>query len=124
VKDKKPNRYNSQSQRYKKHEGIFSLFSWNLNMLISLEKEDSFHTYSEKPWQIQLKKGVKTWRYKYKFMLDIGKEIEVKSGAEINFTQGTTRPGQKWITEGQLSIKMKATQLRTTEETDCKRRQS
>ena len=93
-------------------------------MLISLEKEDSFHTYSEKPWQIQLKKGVKTWRYKYKFMLDIGKEIEVKSGAEINFTQGTTRPGQKWITEGQLSIKMKATQLRTTEETDCKRRQS
>jgi hypothetical protein len=51
-----------------------------------------------------------------KFILDIGKEIDVKSGAKINFAQGTTRPYQKWIAEGQLS-KMKAIQLRTAKQT-------
>ena len=43
-----------------------------------------------------------------KFILDIAKEIERKSGAN----QATTIPSKKWITEHEMS-KMKAIQLRT-----------
>ena len=46
-----------------------------------------------------------------KFILDIAKEIERKSGAN----QATTIPSKKWITERQMS-KMKAIQLRTADD--------
>jgi hypothetical protein len=47
----------------------------------------------------------------------LAKKLKLKvHGAEINFTQGTTGPGQKWITDDEL-FKMKAIQLRTTEQT-------
>jgi hypothetical protein len=51
-----------------------------------------------------------------KFIQDIGKEIEAKSGANIGFSCGTTRPTKKWIPEGEI-LKMKAIHLRTAEET-------
>ena len=51
-----------------------------------------------------------------KCILDIGEEIERKSGAKVNFSRGTTRPTKKWIAESEMS-KMKAIHLRTAEET-------
>ena len=50
------------------------------------------------------------------FILDIGNEIELKSGAKINFAQGSTRPTEKWITENEMS-QMKVIRLRTAHET-------
>ena len=50
------------------------------------------------------------------FILDIGNEIELKSGAKINFAQGSTRPTEKWITENEMS-QMNAIRLRTAQET-------
>ena len=50
-----------------------------------------------------------------KFILDIGKEIEVKSGAKIKYSQEIAFPSKKWLTEGAMS-KMKAIQLRTAKD--------
>ena len=50
-----------------------------------------------------------------KFIRNIANEIELKSGANIQFVRVTTRPTEKWITERDMS-KMKAMQLRTAED--------
>ena len=51
-----------------------------------------------------------------KFILDIGKEIELKTSPKGHFALGTTRSTEKWITEREMT-KMKAIQLRTAEDT-------
>ena len=51
-----------------------------------------------------------------KFILDIGKEIELKTSPKGHFALGATRPTEKWITEREMT-KMKAIQLRTAEDT-------
>lgn len=54
-----------------------------------------------------------------KFILDISKEIELKSGLKMHFAQGTIHPTEKWITEREMS-EMKVVQLRTAEDTKKK----
>ena len=51
-----------------------------------------------------------------KFILDISRKIEDRSGAKINLSQGTTGASEKWIAEREIS-KMKSIHLRTAEET-------
>ena len=51
-----------------------------------------------------------------KFILDIGKKIEQRSGADITITHESTSPIEEWITEAQM-YQMKSVVLRTTKQT-------
>ena len=51
-----------------------------------------------------------------KFILDIAKQIELKSGPKVHFALGTIRQTKKWITEHEMT-KIKAIHLRTAEDT-------